>query len=249
MPCSDAATGVPCDAFNCQAATVFAALDRPDSPDGHVPPSIILNASLFAAQPPQRGSRVIARETIWFIIADATKVKIISSATKWVPEDMPSQFHLSAFLPYRLSVLSDRVSRRLSVEYERTHGLSVAEWRVLVHLARCGSVSVRDIHNCVNLEKPRVSRAVSRLEQNGLVRKAPGKGDGRLVAISLTPAGQAVLADIIPAAKSVEASICDAVDPADLRTFFRVMEQMHAALDADAAARPRSRMDVDGLDT
>lgn len=162
---------------------------------------------------------------------------------------MPSQFHLSAFLPYRLSVLSDRVSRRLSVEYERTHGLSVAEWRVLVHLARCGSVSVRDIHNCVNLEKPRVSRAVSRLEQNGLVRKAPGKGDGRLVAISLTPAGQAVLADIIPAAKSVEASICDAVDPADLRTFFRVMEQMHAALDADAAARPRSRMDVDGLDT
>lgn len=161
---------------------------------------------------------------------------------------MPSTFHLSAFLPYRLSVLSDRVSRRLSVEYERTHGLSVAEWRVLVHLARCGSVSVRDIHNCVNLEKPRVSRAVSRLEQNGLVRKAPGKGDGRLVAISLTPAGQAVLADIIPAAKSVESSICDAVDPADLRTFFRVMEQMHAALDADAAARPRSRMDVEGLE-
>lgn len=248
LPCSDAATADPCDAFNCQASMVFAVGDPPDSPDGHVLPSIILNASLFAAQLPQRSSRVIARETISFIIAVATKVNIISSATKWVPEDMPSTFHLSAFLPYRLSVLSDRVSRRLSVEYERTHGLSVAEWRVLVHLARCGSVSVRDIHNCVNLEKPRVSRAVSRLEQNGLVRKAPGKGDGRLVAISLTPAGQAVLADIIPAAEAVESSICDAVDPADLRTFFRVMEQMHAALDADAAARPRSRMDVEGLE-
>jgi hypothetical protein len=45
-------------------------------------------------------------------------------------------FNLSAFLPYRLAVLSERASRRLSVVYEKTHGLSVAEWRVLVHLMR-----------------------------------------------------------------------------------------------------------------
>lgn len=157
---------------------------------------------------------------------------------------MPRNFHLSSFLPYRLAVLSERVSRRLSVEYQHTHGLGVPEWRVLVHLLRCGAVSVRDIHNCVNLEKPRVSRAVSRLEADGLVQKTPGKGDGRLVAITLTEAGQAALGDIVPAAKAVEARLTAAIDETDLATFFKVMEAMHAVLDADPAARARSQMDL-----
>ena len=153
-------------------------------------------------------------------------------------------FHLSTFLPYRLAVLSERVSRRLSVEYGRTHGLAVAEWRVLVHLLRCGAVSVRDIHNCVNLEKPRVSRAVSRLETDGLVKKTQGDGDGRLVSISLTDAGRTALADIIPAATRIERHLTDAVSPQDLATFFRVMERMHAVLDDDPEAKPRTAMDL-----
>ena len=160
---------------------------------------------------------------------------------------MPTDFHLSAFLPYRLAVLSERVSRRLAVEYERSHGLSVAEWRVMAHLSRCGAVSVRDIHNCVNLEKPRVSRAVSRLERQGLVSKAPVDLDGRLVAISLTDEGHAVLADIAPQAHAIERTLQAAVSPEDLGTFLQVIERMHAVLDRDPAAKPRSRMDLDGL--
>ncbi|WP_416882731.1 MarR family winged helix-turn-helix transcriptional regulator [Marivita sp.] len=156
----------------------------------------------------------------------------------------PDDFHLSSFLPYRLAVLSERVSRRLSVEYGRTHGLAVAEWRVLVHLLRCGAVSIRDIHNCVNLEKPRVSRAVSRLEAEGLVQKTQGDGDGRLVAISLTDAGRTALADIIPAATRIERHLTDAVSSEDLDTFFHVMERMHAVLDADPEAKPRTVMDL-----
>jgi DNA-binding MarR family transcriptional regulator len=160
---------------------------------------------------------------------------------------MSETFRLSSFLPYRLAVLSERVSRRLSVEYTRTHGLSVAEWRVLVHLLRKSPVSIRDIQTYVNLEKPRVSRAVTRLERDGLVAKAPGAGDGRLVAISLTEAGRAALAEIIPVARDVEAALLAAVSPAELDTFFAVMERMHAALDEDPEAKPRSSMDVEDL--
>jgi DNA-binding MarR family transcriptional regulator len=180
-----------------------------------------------------------------FVVAKATKVNIISNATSLDHSMTPDDFHLSSFLPYRLAVLSERVSRRLSVEYGRTHGLAVAEWRVMVHLLRCGAVSVRDIHNCVNLEKPRVSRAVSRLEAEGLVEKTQGEGDGRLVAISLTDAGRRALADIIPAATQIEGHLTGAVSPEDLATFFRVMERMHAVLDDDPEAKPRTVMDLD----
>lgn len=157
---------------------------------------------------------------------------------------MPTDFHLSAFLPYRLAVLAERVSRRLSVEYGKTHGLSVAEWRVLVHVNRAGAVSVREIHETVNLEKPRVSRAVARLQAAGLVRKVPGERDGRLVAISLTAAGRTALAQVLPAARAVEARLLSGVSAADLAAFDRVAEHIHTVLDHDPQARARSPLDV-----
>lgn len=152
-------------------------------------------------------------------------------------------FHLSDFLPYRLAVLAERISRRLSVEYGRSHGLSVAEWRVLAHLSGCGAVSVRDIHHSANLEKPRVSRAVARLEAAGFVQKVPGEEDGRLVAISLTAAGARALAEMLPPALTIDARLRAAVGAEELETFYRVMERMHAVLDADPEARPRPRID------
>lgn len=156
----------------------------------------------------------------------------------------PESFNLSEFLPYRLAVLSERVSRRLSVEYGRTHGLAMPEWRVLVHLRRSGRVSVREIQTCVNLEKPRVSRAVSRLVTAGLVEKVPGQGDGRLVSISLTDAGHRALAEILPAALAVEQKLTAAVGAEDMATFCRVMECLHEVLDTDPEARRRSPMDA-----
>ena len=146
----------------------------------------------------------------------------------------PDGFHLADFLPYRLAVLAERVSRRLAVEYGKTHGLTVAEWRVIAHLSQSGAVSVRDIQGAVNLEKPRVSRAVSRLETSGLVRKLAGKSDGRLVSISLTKKGEKVLAEILPAARAVEAELLSTASQRDLAAFFRVIGKMHAVLDADA---------------
>lgn len=160
---------------------------------------------------------------------------------------MPDDFHLSSFLPYRLAVLSERVSRRLTVEYERTHGLAVADWRVLVHLQRAGVASVRDIQTYVNLEKPRVSRSVAKLEGQGLVTKAQGQEDARLVSITLTDAGRAALAEIIPAAREIEQRLLNVASPDDLSTFFRVMEKMHQELDSDPKARKRASMDLDGV--
>ncbi|MCV2869282.1 MarR family transcriptional regulator [Defluviimonas sp. WL0002] len=154
------------------------------------------------------------------------------------------QFRLSGFLPYRLAVLSERVSHRLSIEYGKIRGLSVAEWRVLVHLSRQGAISVKDIHDCVNLEKSRVSRAVSRLEAAGLVEKVPGETDGRLVEISLTVAGETALSDILPAARAYEDKLCARISRQDMDTFCRVMEQIHSVLDDDPEAKRRSRMDL-----
>ncbi len=155
-------------------------------------------------------------------------------------------FRLARFLPYRLAVLSERISRRLSTIYGAEAGLSVAEWRVMVHLARCHEVSVREIHECVNLDKSRVSRAVTRLETVGLVQKTDSLTDQRLLAISLTDAGWSLLDRIIPPAVDYENRLLAALTDADRAALDTIMEKLHRVMDDDPEARPRSSLDLPG---
>lgn len=116
-------------------------------------------------------------------------------------------FQLDEFLPYRLSVAAAQISRRFAALYDAEAGLTVPEWRVLAHLNHSGAVSVRDIHDRVNLDKSMVSRAATRLQQAGLVRKSGHDGDRRLISLELTPEGQALMARLARIAEGFQAEL------------------------------------------
>lgn len=118
-----------------------------------------------------------------------------------------SGFDLDGFLPYQLAVLSSRISREFSTLYYQKFGISVAEWRVVAHLSQSGSVSVREIHEKVDMDKPKVSRAATRLEAQGYITKTANAKDGRLVSLALTEKGHAMIAEITPLAHGYEAEV------------------------------------------
>jgi len=150
---------------------------------------------------------------------------------------MIARFRLSDFLPYRLATISERVSHRLSVDYGTSHSLTVAEWRVLVHLQHCGVVSVRDVQVFTNLVKSRVSRAVSRLERAGLVEKRASVADARLIEIALTQAGKDAIIALLEDATETEARLLDGLSRSDLEAFYRVIDHFHAVLANDPKAQ------------
>lgn len=102
-------------------------------------------------------------------------------------------FNLDEFLPYRLNVAATQISRRFAALHQDESGLSIPEWRVMAHLANEGAVSIRDIHKRVNLDKSIVSRAASRLEGSGLLRKSAHEGDRRLISLELTGKGHVMM--------------------------------------------------------
>ena len=110
------------------------------------------------------------------------------------------EFDLHGFLPYRLTVAAERLSAGMARHYRDKFGISTPEWRVLVHLAHSGEVSVRDIEARVSMDKSKVSRAATRLEAEGYVAKAVNAGDRRLVELSLTGKGRDLMAELIPLA-------------------------------------------------
>ncbi|MFG6080127.1 MarR family winged helix-turn-helix transcriptional regulator [Paracoccus litorisediminis] len=127
-------------------------------------------------------------------------------------------FQLDEFLPYRLAVAAARVSRAFERRYRAEAGISVPEWRVLAHLSQQDEVSVREIEARADMEKSKVSRAAARLESQGLIRKQVNPGDRRLVMLSLTPEGRAVMARLAPLAQAFQSEL-QALLGADLQPF------------------------------
>ncbi len=116
-------------------------------------------------------------------------------------------FDLAAFLPYQLAVVSSRISKGFADRYRAEFGLSIPEWRVLAHLAQSGSVSVREIHARVDMDKSKVSRAAARLETAGLIEKRENPDDRRLLDMRLTELGRALITRIVPIADAYQAEV------------------------------------------
>ncbi|MBT9384307.1 MarR family winged helix-turn-helix transcriptional regulator [Pseudooceanicola sp. CBS1P-1] len=123
------------------------------------------------------------------------------------------EFDLDGYLPYRLAVLATDLSKDLADQYRARFDISVAEWRVLVNVGYAGTPSVRDIERRVSLEKSKVSRAAARLEAAGYLAKCTDQADRRLVKLSLTPKGRALLTEIVPLAEAYQQQIRDMLGP------------------------------------
>ena len=124
-------------------------------------------------------------------------------------DDLPPlpEFDLFGFTPYRLAVAAKRTSEDLARQYRDRFGISIPEWRVLVHLAHAGEVSVRDIEARVAMEKYEISRAAKRLREAGLIHRKENPDDRRLVILSLTEAGRQMMAELIPLAQAHQADL------------------------------------------
>src|SRR3954449_9761899 len=122
------------------------------------------------------------------------------------PSTSPSALVLEEYLPYRLSVLSNLVSRTLARLYEQRFGLTVAEWRIMAVLARFGPLSANAVCDRTAMDKVQVSRAVARAVDNGLVDRGIDALDRRRSVLTLTSKGRGIHDQIVPLAVNLQAN-------------------------------------------
>lgn len=141
-------------------------------------------------------------------------------------------FILDRYSPYLLNRLAARISRRLAREYGERFGITIAEWRVLAHLAGSEGISVRDIEARVDLDRSKVSRAVNRLESKGYVDKLRNTDDQRLLILSLTPAGRGLFERIAPVALDFERRLLDGLSAGEREALFAAIDKLFDRLEA-----------------
>jgi DNA-binding MarR family transcriptional regulator len=101
-----------------------------------------------------------------------------------------------AALASELRIAVMRLRRRLAAERAPENDLSLAAMAVLGLLFRADGQSVGDLARAERVQPPSMTRTVTALEAEGLVRRCPHATDGRQVLVELTAAGRArVLAD------------------------------------------------------
>ena len=138
---------------------------------------------------------------------------------------------LDTFLPYRVAVLSDRLSQRLAHEYEGC-GLTSPHRPVLAAVAEKPGRSAQDVVRMTPMEKATVSRAVSALIARGLMRRAADDRDGRTSRLTLTGEGERLYCEIAPGVLAIEADIAARCDKAGLLAAIDAIENGLEAEDA-----------------
>ena len=119
-----------------------------------------------------------------------------------------SDFILENFLPYQLSLLANRISKDFSKEYISRFKLNNAEWRIIAHLSQENeAISIREIYSKVDLEKSKVSRAVSKLSSREILTKTVNLKDRRLVDLKLTKNGKKIIENMAKVAKDFESAV------------------------------------------
>lgn len=124
---------------------------------------------------------------------------------------------LADFLPYRLSVLSNRISSAIAQRYGQRFNLSMPEWRVMAILGETPGVSAGEVATRTAMDKVAVSRAVGRLIEAGRLIRQVSSDDRRRSVLKLSARGLAVYEQVAPEARAYEASILEKLAP-DERT-------------------------------
>ena len=131
-------------------------------------------------------------------------------------------------MPYRLSILSNRVSGRIAETYGDKFAISVTEWRIMAVLGEYPGISADEVSNKTQIEKSILSRAISKLLNRHLLIREIDPADKRRSMLQLSETGQSVYDEIVPIAYAMEKELLDCFSRKEIETFSNLVDRLNA---------------------
>lgn len=136
------------------------------------------------------------------------------------------ELQLDNFLPYRLSVLNNLVSRALAEQYQARFGLSIPEWRVMANLGRAAPMSANEVAERTSMDKVKVSRAISRMQTAGLLKRETDPRDHRVSSLKLSAKGKRIYDKIAPMALAWEQEFLSVLSAREIAAFDKILGKL-----------------------
>lgn len=136
---------------------------------------------------------------------------------------------LDQFLPYRLSIVSNRVSAAVASTYQALFGLRIPEWRLVAIIAETEGATQQALGLATRMDKVTVSRAAATLVERGLVERRPNASDQRSHLLSLTEAGRTLYENVAPKALELEAQVFAGFTKAEIASFRAMLDRLETS--------------------
>ena len=137
---------------------------------------------------------------------------------------------LETFLPYRLSIVSNRISQAIARIYGERFDLSVTEWRVMAVLGPSPGLSANEVAERTAMDKVAVSRALARLVDAGRVIRSIADDDRRRSVLRLSASGRRIYAQVVPLALDLERQLLACLEPRERDQFARLLDKLDRAI-------------------
>jgi DNA-binding MarR family transcriptional regulator len=127
-------------------------------------------------------------------------------------------------------------ARLLRVEIDkraRAHGMTRAQWGILIWLEREPGISQKALAEMLEVEPITVARLIDRLEARGMVERRPDPRDRRIWRLHLRPAAHAVLGEIDQQRREMTALLAGGMTPARVEALTDGLLEIKAALAQD----------------
>lgn len=151
-------------------------------------------------------------------------------------EPRPAALDLGRFLPYRLSVLSNRISQDIARLYAERFELGVTEWRVLAVLGRSPGLSATELAERTAMDKVAISRAVASLLASGRLRRRLHGEDRRRSVLALSARGYRVYNEVAPLALGFESRLLARLSVQEQQTLDGILARLENAEHDEAGA-------------
>ena len=134
---------------------------------------------------------------------------------------------LERYFPYRLSILSNRISNLISATYSSKFALSITEWRIMAVLGEYPDISADQVSNNTQIEKSILSRAINKLLQRQLLLREFDAADRRRSMLRLTATGLSVYREVVPVSYDHEEASLNCFSDAEKEQFSELIDRLY----------------------
>ena len=134
---------------------------------------------------------------------------------------------LERYLPYRLSILSNKVSSLVAQTYKDKFALSITEWRIMAVLGEYPDISADEISAKTQIEKSILSRAIAKLLKRKLILRTVSEQDKRRSVICLSETGMSVYQEVVPLSCTLEKQLLECLSEDEQEQFGQLIDRIY----------------------
>ena len=142
----------------------------------------------------------------------------------------PKPLNLNEFLPYRLSIVTNKVSRLFSNLYSEKFDLTIPEWRIMAVLGQTPRLSADEVCVKTEMDKVTVSRAVTKLLEKKHITRAFSDEDRRRSILELSKSGYGTYSQIVPLAHQFEQQLVRSLSATEIKSLEKLLDKLNRQL-------------------